>query len=274
MAFNIGPSAPQLSKSLTSLVVDYGAVPRGESAKLLDSKVSLKVKDAAFLTILDSVLSSAGTSCRVECRGVKVMKLTLDLKDMKAGPLLDTLAKAGGVRLWVFPSKLVLAPENLLTVEEKKTAKLYGVLLSKENFPKGSGLDKVIQGVDILGVANTIISKDFNNTSWGDSFDGFAPIVRKPYDISAYPSQSARQGLAGPATLSASLQDMSFGDVLAFVAHSNGCELFLLPGSFLICDPNNIPANVKDQAVSAFSPASTKFNFGSNGSLDPSAKGS
>ncbi|RYX81675.1 hypothetical protein EON83_23045 [bacterium] len=202
------------------------------------------------------------------------MKLTLELNEMKAGPLLDLLAKAGGVRMWVLPTKLLLASEKSLTVEEKKTAKLYGVLLTKNNFPKGSGLDKVVKGINVLDVANTIVSTNFDNTPWSNSFDDLNLSTSKTFSIASYPTDDAFKGLVSTAVLSASLKDVSFGDVLAFVAHSNGCELFLLPGSFLICDPNNIPANHKDQAVLAFSGSSTKFDFNSGSFLEPSAKGS
>lgn len=275
--------APDLPKSLTSLVVDYGEVPRGESVKLLDAPVTFSVKDASFLTTMDAVLSASGRSCRVECRGVKAMKLSLQVTGGKAGLILDALATAGGCDLWVLPSKLIIAPEALLTDDEKKTAKQFGVLLSKNTLPAGSTLGHVfrikrgdfVSNVDILDVANTKVSVDFNNASWEDMFKSTDRVgfkTRKMYSLMAIPPESLQSGRIPIPHFSASMQNASFGEVLAFMAHMNGCELYLLPDKFLICGPDeqSLSPIDKKQAVPAFTSSSTHFDF-DGGSSAPDA---
>jgi hypothetical protein len=276
-------TAPDLPKSLTSVVVDFGEAPRGESVKLLDAPVTFSVKDASFLSALDAVLASAGRSCRVECRGVKAMKLSLRVKGEKAAPVLDALATAGGCDLWVLPSKLIIAPEALLTDTEKKTAKQFGVLLSKNTLPPGSILGHVVKinqgdftsNVDILDVANTKVSVDFNNASWESMFESTNDVgfkIRKAYSLAAFPPESLQNGSIAMAHFSASMQNVSFGEVLAFMAHMNGCELYLLPDRFVICGPDeqNLTSQDKKQAVSAFTSSSTHFDF-DGGSSAPDA---
>lgn len=277
LAANLAPApvAPKLPQSLTSVVVDYAGLPRGESVKLLESRVSFKVKDASFLSALDAILTSANCSCRVECRGVKAMKLSLNIDKGRAAPVLNALALSGGARMWVFATKLIIAPEALLTPDEKKSAKPYGVLKSVKDLPTGSLLGRINdpkQKMSIIDSSHLKVSFNFNNSSWVQSTIGMGVISRGGYYLAAYPTERAQDDLSASATLSASLQDVSFGELLSFIAEANGCEVFLMPDHYLIFGADDKLPDLYKNAVPAFTSASTHFDFSPN-PLDPSASG-
>lgn len=232
-------------------------------AAFLKTPVSFTVKGASFLGALDAVLSASGKTCPIECRQMKPMKLTFGARGQSIDGVLDTLAKAGGGSLYIFPDKLLLSPAELLRDAEKASAKPYSVLISK--------LDKQPGGIDMLALANMKISCSINGNI-GDALsacsDSLNQIPNSPLlFLNQRASRERIQAGLGIKDLSLSLRDVSLGEALGMLAHIDGCELYILPGKFLLCPPDGPTALTPDEqkvAVPAFQyPGTGLPGFGS-----------
>ena len=246
---------------------------KSDVAAFLKTPVSFKVKDASFLGTLDAVLSASGKTCPIECRQMKPMKATFGVKGDNVDLVLDTLAKAGGGSLYIFPDKLLLSPPALLSDQEKASAKPYSVLLSKATLPQGKTPDKQPGGIDMMAIANTKISCSIEGERWGPAAGhllGSLPYGAgdmKPLEalhLEGYPPNERLNAGFGVKDVSLSLQDVPLGEALGMIAHMNGCELYLLPGKFLLCPPNSLTPEQQKVAVPA-------FQYPGGGSPAPSA---
>ncbi len=158
------PLAPPTDKAphlLTNLTLDYEGATQN-SAEVLNSKVTVAFKDASFLSALDAVMNASAKTCRIECRQLSPLRLSMKVTDTAVASLLDSLAKLSGARLFVLPSKLILAPESALTDDEKRKAKLYGVLLTATTLPDTPDVKALAKkdgkNVSILDIVNAKFS--------------------------------------------------------------------------------------------------------------------
>lgn len=205
-------------------------------------------------------MNASGKTCAIECRQMKPMKLNFGAMGDQAGSMLDSLAKAGGGSLYIFPDKLLLSSPALLSDEEKKTGKPYSVLLSEATLPQGKTLAKQPGGIDIVAIANTKVSCSIEGERWSQAAGtlmGSLPYGaggRKPFEpLNFYGSISKdRPSNFVVKDVSLSVQDVPLGEALGMLAHMNGCELYLLPGKFLICPSNDLTPDQQKVAVPAF----------------------
>lgn len=261
------------SKTLSSVVLDYDKATTS-SAEVLNSKVSVTLTDASFLSILDALMDASDKTCRIECRQVRPLRLSLHVEKAPIAGLLDSLAKLGGTRLYVLPSKLLLAPETALSSDEKKTAKLYGVLYTAATLPNTPGAKALMEpngkSKNIVEFANAKTSVRLSGIAIGRAIEMGVPSsdIRGPY----YGVTNGSPILLSDWTssVSANFQDVRYGDALASLAHLIGYELYLTPTCFVIARPGDIsssptaPFNTQN-TVPAFAPTSVTFS-------DPSAK--
>lgn len=250
-------AAPSLSTGSTISLLATSS--KSDVAAFLKTPVSFTVKDASFLSAFDAVLAASGKTCSIECRQMKPMKLNFGAMGDQAGSMLDNLAKAGGGSLYILPDKLLLSSPALLTDEEKKTGKPYSVLLSGA-MPQGKTLAKQPNGIDIVAIANTKVSCSIENQRWGQAAGmlmGALPYSaggRKPFEPLNFSGSISkdRPNNFVVKDLSLSFQDVPLGEALGMIAHMNGCELYLLPGKFLMCPANDLTPDQQKVAVPAF----------------------
>jgi hypothetical protein len=262
-------AAPSLSTGPTISLVATSS--KADVAAFLKTPVSFTVKGASFLSALDAVMTASGKTCPIECRQMKPMKFTFGAKGDQAGSMLDTLAKAGGGSLYIFPDKLLLSSPSLLSKAEKVSSKPYSVLLSKATWPQGKALDKQPGGIDMLALASKKISGSVIDANVADVL-GAAVSMTYTGGVHVEYRCSPQRVLSGVRTehLSLSFQDVPFGEALGTIAHMDGCELYLLPGKFLICPANGITALTPEEQKAAI-PA---FQYPGFGSSSPSAPNS
>ncbi|RYX85833.1 hypothetical protein EON83_03510 [bacterium] len=253
---------------LSNMTLDYAHAP-SKSTEVLTTKVSVTFKGASFLSALDALMSASDKTCRVECRQIRPQLVSFDVKNAPLAGMLDSLAKMGGARLYVLPSKLIIAPEKALSDKEKKEAQPYGVLLTSTtlpNTPQAKALLKPnAQGKTILDVANISLTA----IGIGARLGGLISLPLDPYRL---PKDEFLPKVLGPVSIAAQnsttsfyLQDVNWGDALASFAHSVGCELYLTPENFIICAPDHLNdpeiRHLTQNAVPAFAPSSTNINF-------------
>lgn len=260
---------------LSNMTLDY-AKGTQDSTEVLNAKVSVTLKDASFLSALDALMNASDKTCRIDCRQLQPFRLPLNIKDVPLGGVLDALAKFGGTRLYVLPNKLILAPEKALTNDEKKTAKLYGLLLTTTTLPNTPQAKALLKpndsGKTILDIANTKVDVG-GGTFLGFPLHGALDPIRVP--VSAFTPKII--GPISDADLAGQVkyhfEGVNYADALASFAHSIGRELYLTPDHFIISSPDqlNAPENRQwaQNAVPAFVASSTNISFS-----DPSVNAS
>ena len=251
------PVAPVLSEAkplgVTSLTLTFPTSSPGDAQKLLDTPVSFDVKDASFMVALDAVLTASGKTCRIECRGVKPMKLMFSAINEKAGELLHSLALAGGCDLYVLPDKLLLSPPSLLLDSEKTKAHPFQVLLPL-NFVSGNkandeGINKVIRAL------HTRISTSFNNKQIGDAVWELREAAQAKGIALGWQFSAAQSHYMNGIIWtfeSLSVDDLPLGEALNAVAHAGGCNVYVLPNAIKVCGPDGLTPEEKKVAVPAF----------------------
>lgn len=210
---------------------------------VLLAKVSVSLRDVSFLAALDALVNVSPKKCRIECREVRPQRVSLDVKNVPLAGLLDSLAKLSSAHLYILPDKLIIAPQRALTEDERRKSRPYGILLTADtlpNTPEAKALLKPnTEGKTILDVANTKVSIGGEGMPLGFVLNSplgpkvpqseFTPKVVGPVDKAILES-----------IVSFSLRGVNYGDALASFARLIGCELYLTPNHFIICQPNHL----------------------------------
>ena len=93
-------------------------------ATLWNKPVDWNEQEATIPQIVDHVRQNLGKEApAIEVRGQDNTLTTFMLPQAPLGPTLTSLAELGNYQVWVFPDRLLLAPENSLTEIEKETVK-------------------------------------------------------------------------------------------------------------------------------------------------------
>ncbi|RYZ78018.1 MAG: hypothetical protein EOP04_30450, partial [Proteobacteria bacterium] len=166
--------------NLTSVLVRFDGLTKKSSTELLEAKVSFSVKNASFLTILDSIITESGKKCTVECRNLKPIKVSFAAKEAKVAELLDGMAKASGARLYVFPSKVLIAPPESLSEIERKDSALFGDLILGKAAPTNAKSFSA-EVKKLMDVANTNVSLVLDGKPFPQTLDEVISSVRKPH---------------------------------------------------------------------------------------------
>lgn len=220
-----------------NVVLDYAGASQ-DSTEVLGAKVSVTLTDASFLATLDTIFNASDKTCRVECRQLLAQRVSLKVKNTSIGGLFDSLAKLGGGRLYVLPTKLILAPAMALSEDEKKMAKSYGVLLTAATLPNTPEAKALLKpndkGKTILDIANTPVYVGGSGTL-RQSLHGVIDTFSVPLNAFSpkFIGDFSKEEL--DARIDFRLVGVNYGDVLASYAHSVGCELYLTPEHFIIC---------------------------------------
>lgn len=78
-----------------------------------------KEKGASTADIVSHLRSAVGKDVSIEVRSKDTNLSTFELTEAPLGPTLSSVATLADATLWVFPGRLLVAPENLLTANEK-----------------------------------------------------------------------------------------------------------------------------------------------------------
>lgn len=253
---------------VNNVTLDYAGATQ-DSLEALGSKVSVTLKDASFLATLDALLNASDKTCRVECRQLSAQRVSLKVKDTPLAGQLDSLAKLGGGRLYVLPTKLILAPATALSEDEKKKARLYGVLLTAATLPDTPEAKALLKpnnkGKTILDTANTPVYAGGNSSLLAVLHGLIDPFEVSPDTFSPKLIGDFKKENLDASLVSFDLPGVNYGDALASFAHSVGCELYMTPEHFVICTPDRLNAPENRQwtqgAVPAFTHSSTNINF-------------
>ncbi|RYX81087.1 hypothetical protein EON83_25730 [bacterium] len=267
------PSLPlrEPGKALGNVVLDYEEA-LSPSAEVLGGYITLRLKDVSFLSALSAIMEAAPKTCRIECRQVRPMRVSLGVNGRPIVGLLDALAKLGGARLYVLPTKLIIAPEAALTDDEKKQAKPYGVLLTSETLPAAPAANALLasspQAKNILNYLNSTISTRVDERP----LSALAGVFSRGGVLPGMPRQSLMQ-MFGPilvddlnSHVSVNLQDNKSGDVRSAAARLMGCELYMTSEGLIVGPPEGIDSNTfprikKQPMVSVFTPESTDLTI-------------
>ncbi len=259
LAQGLSNVTPLLSATSTSLLISTAKATNGDAKALLESSISIEIKNGSLLSILDNVLNAAGKDCTIECRKVRSFKLSGGLKNVKVASVLDSIAKLGGARLYVFPSKVLISAPEFLSEKEKGEARLYGILLSNNDLTTANS--KLTDLKDVIAIANTKISVNIQGQPIADALVSVyrASKERLSAEYRSPKESGTNSGVQPEFTLS--LQNINFGDALSILANTTGTEVFLLPGKFLICAPDSLTPEERKVVISAFKPNSTNITF-------------
>ena len=127
--------------------------------KVCETPLDLKVDGATLEDIAARVHEMLpAPAATIEVRGTRPVRLSFALQKSTVGEALSTAATVGGAQLWVFPNRLLLAPEKALSKEEQATLKQYKVGASGigDNTPNAS----IVSFTEVRRVFSNLISDE------------------------------------------------------------------------------------------------------------------
>lgn len=120
---------PALTEKPASTPLKFNQSDLKEARELLrvvqlwNKPLDWKEKGASMADIVAHLRQALGDDVTIEARGKNNNLSTFDLPQSPLGPTLSSVASLANAKLWVFPSRLLLAPENLLTPKETSAVK-------------------------------------------------------------------------------------------------------------------------------------------------------